>query len=288
MNPFDLRGPEFLAFYLAILAVSVLAALAVRWSLRPPADDRPEETPDLSPYDVVYLAGGDQLAVTAAIASLVHRNVLEVDGPGRKLRIQQSMPPKAHTLERAVFVGVASAQGEAINQVQARALPRAAKLRPGLQEAGLVLSEEAAWTCRLLSALPLFAVALVGLVKIVVGTSRGKPVGYLVLLVILTVVAGVFLLAKRPLRSRRGDGVLARLKTANEALGLSARRAPDWLEHDDLVLALGLFGTTILAYGTLAPLQVALKPPPSAGGSGCGGGGCGGGCGGGGCGGCGG
>jgi uncharacterized protein (TIGR04222 family) len=287
MNPLELHGPEFLVFYLVIGGVAVLAALAVRHVLRPPADDRPEETPDLPPYEVAYLAGGDQLAATAAIASLVHRNVLEVDGPGRKLRIRQSLPPKPRALEREVFLGVRSEQGEAINQVQARAKPAAATLRARLQEAGLVVSDEAARTCRLLSALPLVAVALLGLMKIGVGTSRGKPVGYLLVLVILTVVGAAYLLFHRPLRSRRGDGVLARIKTANKALAVTARKAQNRLEPDDLVLAVGLFGTTVLASGALARLQVALTPP-SSGGSGCGGGGCGGGCGGGGCGGCGG
>src|SRR5262249_37307681 len=156
----------------------------------------------------------------------------------------------------------------------------------------LLVSDGAAWAARGVTVLPMVALLVLGLMKINVGVSRGRPVGFLVVLCVLTGIVALALLIKRPHRSRRGDRALARLKGENAALRHAPRSLSTRVSADDLALAVALFGTAVLVGGPLADLRTALMPPPSAGGGDCGsscggGGGCGGGCGGGGCGGCG-
>lgn len=296
MNPFDLRGPEFLSLYTVLLVIAVAAAALLRRTLRLPNDEPPREALDLSPYETAYLAGGEELAVNAAIARLVQAKVLAVNPAERKLtRCGDEPPPDAAELERAVFSAVIAKTGETIATVRAHAARALTPIRRRLQDLGLLVPEDRSGTARLVPVLIVLGVALVGGIKILVGLAREKPVFFLVMLCALTVVVALAGFAWPVHRSRRGDRALERLREANAALEYSGSRHADDLAGDDLVLALGLFGMGALAGGPLAELRTALKPPPKAGGggggcgSGCGGGGggggCGSGCGGGGCGG---
>jgi hypothetical protein len=131
-----------------------------------------------------------------------------------------------------------------------------------------------------------------------VGLSRNRPVEFLLIACVVSVIIAWLAFGRRIPRTRRGEQFLADLRSAHSAI----RRRPVALEGDSLALGVGLFGTSLL-YGTVhAPLARTLHPPKmrasdGSSGGGCGahscggggGGGCGGGgCGGGGCGGCGG
>jgi hypothetical protein len=173
------------------------------------------------------------------------------------------------------------------------------------------MTERQAQSVQHLPAIPVFALLLLGISKILVGMSRGKPVGFLVVLCIITAIIGwCFLQVPVQQRSRYGDRILAKLRTQHA--NLRRAKASDSLEAEpQLALAFALFGAVILKGSPLANLTRDLYASPSSsyskrsnrsgsgstgiwwGGSdggggdgGCGGGG--GGCGGGGCGGCGG
>ena len=108
----------------------------------------------------------------------------------------------------------------------------------------------------------------------VVGLERGRPVGILFFLLLVTAAIMVVSAGNLPFRTRAGRTAAANARR----LQARAARAP---EESELVLAFALSGVAVLAGRPYAPLLV-----PS-GGSGCGGSGCGGGGGGGsGCGGC--
>jgi hypothetical protein len=133
-------------------------------------------------------------------------------------------------------------------------------------------------------------VALLGIAKAVKGSSGGKPIGFLLALLVLSALI-LFFLGKSAIRSRRGDLALRQLESRNAALKYTGARNSSALSHQDMALAVALFGTAAIMSGPLAPLHAAMRPP-SAGGSGCSssgssscgssscGGGCGGGCGG--------
>jgi uncharacterized protein (TIGR04222 family) len=292
MNPFDLKGPEFLALYAVVAVSAMIVAGLWRRALRLPEDSL--EQPPLGPYDVAHLAGGATQAVNAAVARLVNDGAFQIDEAGKLTRGGEA-PTDLQPLEARVY----GADLDKMKSMREVAAPEVAKIRERLQQHGLLVSDSQSTRARWLPALLLLGVALFGLIKLCVGLARGKPnVGFLVVFIFVTLgVALVGFALRRVHRSRWGDKVLARLKADHAALQTSAASQPGGLTGADLPLAVGLFGVGILAMGPLARLHKMLTPPPGAGGgdaSGCGGGdgggGGGGGCGGGGggCGGCGG
>jgi uncharacterized protein (TIGR04222 family) len=294
MNPLDLKGPEFLGLYACLFVGVLLAALWLRRSLRSNGAEPPPEGVNLAPYEVAYLAGGERLVVNAALANLVQQNALAVRPTERRVTVIAPPRDDAPTVEKAVYARCGATSDQGLKRLHASVPASATRVGDRLRELGLVLRAEETVKVRLGPCLLFVALVLFGVMKIMVGIDRGKPVGILAVAVALTAVTAVVFLVKRPHRSRAGDRVLEQLKAERAALQTTARARPDALSGNDLVLALGLFGLGVLATGMLADLRTALRPANASGGcstggcgSGCGGGG-GGGCGGGGCGGCGG
>jgi uncharacterized protein (TIGR04222 family) len=296
MNPFDLKGPDFLSLYFIVLAGALLAAYLVRQSFRQPSDAPPSQALDLHPYEVAYLSGGSARAINAVIASLVHRGLVNVNAAERTLAAQPSSGAPQFAVEKAAYDLVQTQQALPIRELHSSLALAVADLGDRPRALGLLVSDERAVLGRLLPTLLILGVAGFGFIKILVGMGRHKPVGFLVGLSIVTVVVAFTGFARRLHRTWRGDLALEQLKVRNAALEYAAPRNSAQLTPVDLALAVGLFGAEVLASGPLASLKTALTPPAgssscgSGGGcsSGCGGGGCGGGCGGGGCGGCGG
>jgi len=286
MNPLDLPGPAFLGFYVVLLLAVLALGAWLRWFLRQPGDEPSLETRDLSPYHIAYLGGGEDQAVDAAVAKLVHASTLTLDPGSRELKPSgKGLPADAAPLERAVYAAAESRDTVEIAAVRSSASRHLVPVRQRLQDLGLLVAGDLAGTARWLPCGLVLLVPLLGVVKIFVGLSRHRPIAILLVLVIGSVILALAGFARSVHRSRRGDRALAELKEVNAALGVQAGRRVEQLADNDLVLALALFGVGILTGGPLASLRTALKPP-SAGdggggdGGGCGGGGCGGGCGG--------
>jgi uncharacterized protein (TIGR04222 family) len=77
VSPFDLRGPEFLVFYLVLGAWVLLGLyLARRWGQ---ATDPPQVNLT-DPYLIAFLRGGKNEVLRVATVSLIDRGLLEVSG----------------------------------------------------------------------------------------------------------------------------------------------------------------------------------------------------------------
>jgi uncharacterized protein (TIGR04222 family) len=277
-NPLDFKGPEFLSFYLLVASVVIVLAYILRWYLRKPALGSPDVSSSLDAYEIAYLAGGNNRAVDAAIANLVQRGHLQP--LIQTLELGTALPSNSHPLERAIAQAVQKS-GEP-DQVRKAVTSATNLIRERLQSLELLVNSSQAKVVQWLPPLPVFAVLLLGIAKIMVGISRQKPVGFLFMLCIITAIFGFFLLMK-PHRSRYGDRTLKNLQARHKNL-----KKPSQSETYQLALAFGLFGSVVLADTAFAGLQRVLVPPQSTSGGGDGGGDGGGGCGGGGCGGCGG
>jgi uncharacterized protein (TIGR04222 family) len=293
----DLRGPDFLAFYLVLLAGVTMLAAFLRWFLRGPSEVGPS-VGSIDAYDAAYLAGGPRMAVDAAIASLLHAGRITIHlGTGLKRSDAGVFGLGSRsTLDQSIFDAIAS-QGFTITRLHSSSDVYTRRISDRLEAAGLVPSSSKSIQLRLAPAALVLPALLIGIAKIGVGIMRGRPVGILVFFCLLTVVVMLLFLSRTAYRTRAGSKVLRRLRKSNAALATSARTAPDRLTHGDIALAFALFGPTVLT-GKLITLRQALWPLKTHGtwgcssGAGCGGGGggCGGGGGGGGggCGGCGG
>ena len=214
MNPFDWEGPAFLALYLVVLPTAIVVAIALRWMLRLPADEPPAEANDLSPYEIAYLAGRERLAVDNAIVRLMRRGALAVDAATGKLSQRGELPAEALELEKVVFFAAGREPGKHINEVHTAAASVAGKPREQLEGFGLLVNDNDATVIRLAAAGVVFLAFLFGLVKVFVGVSRERPVGFLIALLVVTAIAAAAVSKSTALRSSAGTGLPARRNSA--------------------------------------------------------------------------
>ena len=280
-NPLNFTGPEFLGFYLLVVSAALVLAFILRWYLRKPAWQEPDVSSSLDAYEIAYLVGGSNRATDTAIVSLVQREHLQP--LTHSFELGTALPSDSEPLECAIAQAVE--QSGRPSQIRQSVISATSLIGERLQNLGLIVNSSQAQVVQFLSALPVFAVLLLGMVKIGVGVSRHKPVGFLMILCLITAVVG-FVLLNKPHRSRYGDRTLKKLQAKYQNL-----QQPSESTLDQLELAFALFGRAVLVDSSLADIKRLLAPPSSTsssdsgsvgGDSGCGGGGCGG------CGGCGG
>ena len=99
MNPFDLKGPEFLLFYV-IVATGVLICAAV---FRRMKESRRPPKVNLEPYTIAFLRGGANETLRVALVSLVDRGLI-VESSG-SVRTAPIATPEAvrHPVEKALL-----------------------------------------------------------------------------------------------------------------------------------------------------------------------------------------
>jgi uncharacterized protein (TIGR04222 family) len=297
----DLPGPEFLTLYAVLAVVALVASLVLRRALRGPGGRTGDgDALRLHPLEVACLAGGPRLAVNTAVASLFQRGLIRLSGDTRPT-LEPARPAGGagddaplHPFETGILHLIRHSPPQTIRTVHRAAPLHAVAGEP--TRAGLLLSGPARAAVGAASVVPLAAVLVLGLLKIGVGVARDRPVAFLVIFCVATLVAVVILLATTPRRTRAGDAALDRIRRQHAALRPTAFSAPGSLAPAEFALAVGLFGVGVLAAEpALADLRRAIVPPNQGGTSSCGGSSCssgdGGGSscgGGGGCGGCGG
>ncbi len=281
-NVFDWRGPDFLTFYIILFAATFGLALWLRRTLRRPVPSEPLSLPELDGYSTAFLNGGKLLTVNTAIANLVRQKAIRVE---RNCLISLVPEPAfSHELEKQVYAAAYGSDGSSISYVRSTVKEYVERIVQKLQSHGLVLSNSQARKAILLPLMLAVVAIAIGIIKIVIGVGRAKPVGFLVGLCFLSFILSLVALARPPRRTRLGDAVLKKLQERH----IGSRRpgkTTATVSADDFVLFLGLFGMPALAGTELSDLRQSLQPAASSAcGSSCGSS-CGGGCGGGGCGG---
>lgn len=313
INPFNWQGPEFLAFYTGLCAAAVVITLILRrrvvnGSAWPTLGDSHDDM--LDPYEAATLNTNSHRAINAAIAALEHDGALavieETTGlvfKSKNYRLVQNgpLPAGALPLEKSVLAAVAKRdRGIPLSDVHERLKTTGAALIASLQTRGLLLPSDMNGRMFLI-ALPLLGVVAVGAVKIAVGVYRDRPVGFLILIGIVALIAAIAVSGTTK-RTRRGSDALAAAKARHAGTKQKKLSREDITDGRHLSWLVAFYGPAILAGGSMMLLHSALTARATAGGggdgtasAGCGGGGSsgdggggGGGCGGGGCGGCGG
>lgn len=291
LGPFDLRGPEFLGLYTAMYAVAYVASHVLASTTTSAAGEAPRRIDDR--YELAFLAGGERRMRDTAITALVAKRLLTVrrDGQWAVLeRATESTPEGLPPVERILYERFPKNQGIRPFDSRLTLQATAEAMRRSLAERGLVLTLDgrAAWQLRIVA--PLLLLALAGIAKILVGLDRDKPVAFLAMGVMVTLITAVF----------RGSSVDRRTELGRRSLEASVRAAHaerDELARDPITipafLALGVaidgaLSRDLGANDLTRELFLGARDDGGGGcGSSCGSGGCGGG-GGGGCGGCGG
>ncbi len=295
LNPFDLRGPEFLAFFILFSAAVVIVADG----LRKRREAREPSTFNLAqdPYQVAYLQGGTIHLVQSAVLSLLDRKLLKARDSHLRTTDPKSIELVRRPLEKAILQRFLT-EGKVLSLFSDTIInEKAEDIGDGLRGMKLIPDEKQKLYRLSLFLMGLILVWAVAGNKIYVALSRGHHnILFLIILSFLFPFVLWKILNRR--RTSAGDKALASLK--DMFAGLYTRRHHLRLhsETNELIPLACLFGLSALpamAEEMISPLH--LRPArDSAFGSGCGtgcghssssGGSCGGGCGGG-CGGCGG
>lgn len=301
MNPLDLPGPQFLAFYAALAAVVLVAfRMRARAISGPPEGPAPIDLGNVDPYLVAYLRGRESEVARVVILSLLDRGLLVASGdeleagPGVASKVRRP-------LERAVLEAFASKAKAASIFRDARFKLLTGGLSRELEQKGLLPDDRARG--RILSLRLALAVLLAGTAtaKIVVALQRGRHnLGFLVVMAAFSTL--LLLVLAAPVRTRLGDSALESLRSAFSHLKDRAAQFQPGGATTELVLLAAIFGIGALSGSALVQAETlfptAMKAAQgggtdggsscgsscgatsSCGGSSCGGGGCGGGCGG--------
>jgi uncharacterized protein (TIGR04222 family) len=287
MNPLDGSGPAFLALYIPLFGVSLLAGIALRWWLRRPGAPPGMPPPSAPAYEVALLRGREAL-IEAAVASLVHKGLVRAEG-GR-LMASGEVPVSAPLIEHIVHTAMRSGSFHASTLLH-KVEPAVEELRGPLEARGWLLEETRAREIRLLSLLAPLAVQALGLAKLMVGIAHDRPVTLLVFACGWG-GAALFALARVPWCSRLGDRALSlmRMEHPLSGLNMAGPMSASSLSSGHVALVAGLFGLTAVGFDEFADVRREMESFGYSHGTSASGGGGGdsGGCGGGGCGGCGG
>ena len=279
LGPFDLTGGPFLLLYIALLLAAIVAGFVIPVRLRPPGRAQTMTDPDA----LAVLAGGKGRFVEALVARLLARGALVLSG---QRGFAKSTGARGESAAETRILALKTPIEWATIQLQLA--DYAEPVMRKLARSGLYMTDEEAARTRFWQTLPYVLLIGFGAIKLMIGEARGRPVGFLIALLVVTAVFAAIRWFALDRRTQAAHDALAEAATRHERL----RRAPT---TDETALAVALFGTTVLAGSAWSDFHRMR----SAGGgdtgslsSGCsgdgGGGGCGGGgCGGGGCGGCG-
>jgi len=308
MNPFELRGPEFLLFYFCF-SLAVIGAIIL---LRRRAESGGSPRIDLGdPYLIAYLRGGEDEALRVAVVSLVDRGMLVKDGDLIRRADHVTVDMASRPIERAVLELFITADNGASVLKDKNLKPVFQPYQDTLERAGL-LPDGATRGARLKRLmLGLAALGIVGVIKIQIGLSLERPVGFLVVMMIVAIVIAAAV--SFPRLTARGKATLeditnlySGLRTQINSYGAGGASAE--LAMYAAVFGVGALAATPFAYAedlfhrkkneyfswscgssgsSCGSSDASSSSGSSDGGSSCGGGGGGGGCGGGGCGGCG-
>ncbi len=245
MNPLASSTDEFVAFYVLLIAVVMLASIPLYEWLRLPKGPPAPEHLDLEPYQVALLIGRKETMV-AAVVQLVHSGALRLqDGV---LHGAEPLASNAHPLERAFHAAVL--EGVTDRKGLLRAVePELARMEDALRQRGLLMASKALQRPDTLGHLPLFAVAGLGFVKMGRELLRGSPVDFLMVVLVLTIVfCSAFWVQSHYRRSQRGDAVLYALRMQHEALQAMWRPegVPSSPRPGNLVLTLLFLGAHAL------------------------------------------
>ncbi|MFY1699507.1 MULTISPECIES: TIGR04222 domain-containing membrane protein [unclassified Solwaraspora] len=282
-DTWGIPGPTFLALFGFAAAILLVVNVAYRLlALAGREQTRPDE---LTGTEVAYLAGGVARAVQAALGALRTAGAIDVAAGGR-LSAPGPLPAGADDL-------TATVHRCAREQRRVRDLPdniwvrqSLDRLHDRLTDRDLLVPPARRTTARWLGA-AMLALTGVGVLRLIAGMSTGRPIGYLMLLLALTVPIGLFLTVKVPTVTAAGRRALAELARRHRHLAPSNRPSYATYGAADAAMGVALFGAVALwamdpDFAQTAEIErnATNSGGGDGGGSGDGGGGDGGGCGG--------
>ena len=215
MNALDLKGPEFLVWYLQSFALAGAAFFVLRWLLRRARD--PALRVDLDTYEIAWLRDGTRGVVRAALTAL-HRARARQRLPGAGDGARPTSPRRGCPRSSAPCCERSTTGRSSRRRSSATSRRSAARSRLRLAKRGLALTP--GWKA-LVCWVPLFGTLFclwMGAIRLALGISNNRPVGLLLCLLAISVVLLVIAVRRRPHRTAAGDRKLKALVHRHAAL----------------------------------------------------------------------
>jgi uncharacterized protein (TIGR04222 family) len=287
-EPWGLSGPQFLGLYVAgLVTCAVFAFYAYRLARRTPEQSHPSFERDLDLYEGAYLAGGPGRVTRTAAFSLLAADRIRGSRSGIMTTVvaDGAMASRPDGVAQVVFDTLAQREPTHLHPVLSAAArhPIVDSIGERLRDEGLVPGKDRGLVQRS-ALLPIVALFILGVARLVEGVSNDRPVLFLLLLLMATVGLGVAVAGcPPPRRTARGDAKMRELSRASypiRGLALGSVLAIDVAllgagAIDDRAVSGWLFGASAGGGGGGSGGYVGGD-----GGGGSCGGGCGGGCGG--------
>ncbi|GGM55276.1 hypothetical protein GCM10012275_28010 [Longimycelium tulufanense] len=211
-EPWGFSGPEFLGLYGVGVLLASLWMIRVRGRLRR-SDASDVARTQLSAEELAYLAGGPARVIDVAVSRLIDTGAVRVCRAGRLRAVTGATA--SHPLDAAVLGLLSDGSGRQLAAVRARGVRLEAVRLPleRLVSLDLLVDPRRVWPVKLQAVLPMLALGIVGLFRWINGLASERPVGWLTVLLALTVLLVFLGLAHgTPLRTTRGDALLARVR----------------------------------------------------------------------------
>jgi uncharacterized protein (TIGR04222 family) len=263
-------GSDFLLFYSVLLGFAGLAAWWMPSLLREPG--RRAGLDDVE--CVAVLAGGAARLTDSMLAELYVQGAV-AEGPKGKLVFAERSVAVSPGAQALIAAGGPLSLAEAKKALDVHT----GRIVARLQRAGLLMRDADFARLRWQSVMPFAALFLIGIYRQRAGDAQGEPTGYLVILLVLTVILALIRFFTIDPRTATGIAAVQGLRVRHDRFS----RAP---LPEEAAMAVALFGTTVLIGTPWEPVHAMRKPEGdggsgggdggSDGGSGCGGGGCGG------------
>lgn len=287
VSVFDWKGPDFLVFY----AVGFLIALA--WSVirRFRGNDKftlegASEPLLTDPYEIAFLAGGAPRCSQLAVVKLIQTGAAEWKKASvfkaSRLIATGAAQPDFTDAERHLFKSVLSygKKGMPLSEVSRLVATRLSGIEAKLAKLGLRPTAGEKAGAGFSTSLPLYGLMAIGIVKVVVGLSRDKPVVFLIIFLGVSFFAAVIVAVNSKKLTPKGEKILEKMRDSYRADAM----ASNGLTGIALLGMAGVGDASLLGLDSALAKEVSQISSVSAG-SGCSSG-CSSGCGG--CGGCGG
>jgi uncharacterized protein (TIGR04222 family) len=287
-NPFDLPGPDFLVFYAFLGALTI----GLLWLARRASEAADVPRIDYSdPYLLAYLRGGQSEVIRVVTVSLIDRGLLQSNDDQLVAANQNAVNIVHRPIEKALLQHFRFRANASSAFTSPAILSTCEEYKDTLQRLSL-LPDESIQRARLWRfVIAVIVLTSVAALKILIALQRGRTnIFFLILLAVFFVFVAIRV--HNPLRTRRGDALLADLRNLFSSLKARARMLRPGGETADAALLMAVFGLDALPTASFPyakrfqPKSTALSTSScgsacgSSCGSSCGGGGGCGGCGG--------
>ena len=217
----DWSAEKSLPAYLILFALALSWTLLNRWTAQRKLRRRDSENLKLSdPYEICYLTGGPRRVLTYALTELARERRVELleQSQAEPEILALTEPQPSATDFKSLALGSVASFGKSsasLKQVFAHFRPACSPLEKKLAIDGIRPTSKEAQKGRR-AAWPLILVFLLGLAKVLIGLSRDRPVGFLILFLVVTLVM-VFILSKPFGISEQAKAQLQALRIAAES-----------------------------------------------------------------------